>query len=97
MAAVEEAPKKWCLAFSDELVREGNRSVLKDEPAECRKLGFEAAFDVTTGELISPPAPLGVAIYPVRIAGDDVEVEIRSWGHVEIASARDVQNRVCFF
>ena len=54
----------------------GNRSVLKDEPAECRKLGFGAVFDVTTGELISPPAPLGVAIYPVRIAGDDVEVEI---------------------
>ena len=76
MAAVEEAPKKWCLALSDELVREGNRSVLKDEPAECRKLGFGAVFDVTTGELISPPAPLGVAIYPVRIAGDDVEVEI---------------------
>jgi nitrite reductase/ring-hydroxylating ferredoxin subunit len=35
-----------------------------------------AVFDVTTGEVISPPAPLGVATYPVRIAGDDVEVEI---------------------
>jgi 3-phenylpropionate/trans-cinnamate dioxygenase ferredoxin component len=35
-----------------------------------------AVFDVTTGEVISPPAPHGVAIYPVRIAGDDVEVEI---------------------
>ena len=35
-----------------------------------------AVFDVTTGDVISPPAPLGVAIYPVRIAGDDVEVEI---------------------
>jgi nitrite reductase (NADH) small subunit/3-phenylpropionate/trans-cinnamate dioxygenase ferredoxin subunit len=35
-----------------------------------------AIFDVTTGEVISPPAPLRVAIYRVRIAGDDVEVEI---------------------
>ena len=35
-----------------------------------------AFFDVTTGDVISPPAPHGVAIYPVRIAGDDVEVEI---------------------
>ena len=35
-----------------------------------------AVFDVTTGEVIGPPAPLGVAIYPVHIAGDAVEVEI---------------------
>jgi nitrite reductase/ring-hydroxylating ferredoxin subunit len=35
-----------------------------------------AVFDVTTGEVISRPAPRGVAIYPVRIAGDGVEVEI---------------------
>ena len=35
-----------------------------------------AVFDVTTGDVISPPAPHGVAIYAVRIAGEDVEVEI---------------------
>jgi nitrite reductase/ring-hydroxylating ferredoxin subunit len=35
-----------------------------------------AVFDVTTGEVISPLAPHRVAIYPVRIADDDVEVEI---------------------
>ncbi len=35
-----------------------------------------AVFDVTTGKVISPPAPLAVATYPVRIAGDDVEVEV---------------------
>ena len=35
-----------------------------------------AVFDVTTGEVIGLPAPRGVASYPVRVEGDDVEVEI---------------------
>ena len=35
-----------------------------------------AVFDVTTGEVLSPPAPRGVATYLVRVQGDDVEVEI---------------------
>ena len=35
-----------------------------------------AVFDVTTGNVLGPPAPLGVTSYLVRVQGDDVEVEI---------------------
>jgi nitrite reductase (NADH) small subunit len=35
-----------------------------------------AVFNVTTGEVLGPPAPEGVARYNSRIEGDDIEVEI---------------------
>jgi ferredoxin-NADP reductase/nitrite reductase/ring-hydroxylating ferredoxin subunit len=35
-----------------------------------------ARFDVTTGAVLSGPAPRGVATYPVRLAGPDLLVEI---------------------
>ena len=35
-----------------------------------------ARFDVTTGEMLGPPAPEKVARYPVRIEGRDIEVEV---------------------
>jgi nitrite reductase/ring-hydroxylating ferredoxin subunit len=35
-----------------------------------------AVFDVTTGSVLGPPAPKDVARYPVRIKGDDIEVEL---------------------
>ena len=35
-----------------------------------------ASFNVTTGEACSPPAPTAVACYPIKIAGDDVQVEV---------------------
>ena len=35
-----------------------------------------ATYDLTTGEVLSPPAPKGVARYNARVEGDDVEVEI---------------------
>jgi nitrite reductase/ring-hydroxylating ferredoxin subunit len=35
-----------------------------------------AAFDVTTGRVQSPPAPKDVRSYPVRIAGDDIEIDL---------------------
>lgn len=35
-----------------------------------------AVFNVTTGEVLGPPAPKGVARYNSRVEGDDVEVEI---------------------
>ena len=35
-----------------------------------------ARFDVTTGEVLGPPAPQGVARYNVRVEGSDIEVEI---------------------
>ncbi|HVS27414.1 MAG TPA: non-heme iron oxygenase ferredoxin subunit [Burkholderiales bacterium] len=35
-----------------------------------------ATFDVTTGEVLGPPAPEGVARYNVRVSGDSIEIEI---------------------
>jgi len=35
-----------------------------------------ATFDVTTGRNLTPPAPSMVGSYKVRVAGNDVEVEI---------------------
>ena len=33
-------------------------------------------FNVTTGEVVGPPAGRGVTRYNTRVAGDDVEVEV---------------------
>ena len=35
-----------------------------------------AVFDVTTGEVLGPPAMEGVARYNVRVAGNNIEIEI---------------------
>lgn len=35
-----------------------------------------AQYNVKTGAVLSPPAPKGVKSFPVRVRGNDVEVEI---------------------
>jgi nitrite reductase/ring-hydroxylating ferredoxin subunit len=35
-----------------------------------------AVFDVTTGQVLGPPAPESVARYSVRVEGSDIEVEV---------------------
>ncbi len=35
-----------------------------------------AVFDVTTGQVLQPPAPEVVASYDVRVEGGDIEVEV---------------------
>ena len=35
-----------------------------------------AIYDVSTGEVLSPPAPKGVARYNARVEGTDIEVEV---------------------
>ena len=35
-----------------------------------------AVYDVTTGQVLGPPAPKGVSHYSVRVSGNDIEVEI---------------------
>ncbi len=35
-----------------------------------------AEFDIKTGAVLSPPAPRAVKSFPVRVSGNDVEVEI---------------------
>ena len=35
-----------------------------------------AVFDVTTGEVLGPPAPKPVSSYDIRLSGNDIEVEV---------------------
>src|SRR6266704_972298 len=35
-----------------------------------------AIYNIKTGAVLGPPAPRGVASYPVRVQGSDVEVEV---------------------
>ena len=35
-----------------------------------------AEFDIRTGEVLAPPAPSPIKVYPVRINGDSVEIEV---------------------
>ena len=44
-----------------------------------------ARFDVTTGKVLSPPAPRGVASFPVRVVGNDIEIEMPE----EMAASED--------
>jgi nitrite reductase/ring-hydroxylating ferredoxin subunit len=41
---------------------------------ECPRHG--ATFDITTGEVLSPPALTGVPTYEVRVQGDDIQIAI---------------------
>ena len=41
---------------------------------ECPRHG--ARFDVTTGKVLCLPAAVGIASYPVKVEGDEVQVKI---------------------
>ena len=47
---------------------------LDDNLIECPRHG--ARFDVTTGQAVAPPAVKPVRMYPIRVQGEDVEVEL---------------------
>jgi nitrite reductase/ring-hydroxylating ferredoxin subunit len=47
---------------------------VEDDVVTCPWHG--SRFNIKTGALLTPPARDGVKSFPVRIAGDDVEVEI---------------------
>ncbi len=47
---------------------------LKGDEVTCPWHGSH--FNVKTGSVLTPPARQGVKIFPVRVTGDDVEVEI---------------------
>ncbi|MBI2985676.1 MAG: non-heme iron oxygenase ferredoxin subunit [Deltaproteobacteria bacterium] len=51
-----------------------SEGVLDGKEVTCPWHG--ATFDVTTGEVLGPPAPKGVSQYNVRLEGDNIEVEI---------------------
>ena len=35
-----------------------------------------ATFDITTGDVLGPPAPEGVISYKVQVDGNDIKVEL---------------------
>lgn len=51
-----------------------SEGVLNGQEVTCPWHG--AVFNVTTAEVLGPPAPSGVARYNVRAVGADIEVEI---------------------
>jgi nitrite reductase/ring-hydroxylating ferredoxin subunit len=51
-----------------------SEGVLDGKQVTCPWHG--ATYDVTTGEVLGPPAPKGVARYNVRVEGENIEVEI---------------------
>ena len=64
-------------AFSDVCTHAGCSLAdgdLEERTVTCPCHGSQ--FDVSTGDVLSPPAPAPVAVYPVRIEGDAIQVEI---------------------
>ena len=51
-----------------------SQGMLSDSVVVCPWHG--ARFDVKTGAVLGPPAPVGVKSFPVRVSGGDVEIEI---------------------
>jgi len=51
-----------------------SEGVLDGDQVTCPWHG--ATYDVTTGEVLGPPAPKGVARYNVRVESGNIEVEI---------------------
>jgi len=51
-----------------------SKGVLEGKQVTCPWHG--ATFDVTTGDVLDPPAPNGVARYNVRLEGGNIEVEV---------------------
>ena len=64
-------------AFSDICTHQGcnlNPSELEGDEIECECHG--SVFDVTTGEVISPPAQDSLPVYPVREDGGSVQIQV---------------------
>ena len=53
------------------LAEEGD---LEGTTVTCTCHGSE--FDVRTGKVLAPPATLAVKVYPVRVAGDALQIEV---------------------
>ncbi len=51
-----------------------SEGILGGEEVTCPWHG--ARYNVKTGAVLTPPAPRGVKSFPVRITGDNVEVDI---------------------
>ncbi|SDU80773.1 3-phenylpropionate/trans-cinnamate dioxygenase ferredoxin subunit [Arcanobacterium phocae] len=49
---------------------------VEDETIECSRHG--AAFDLASGQVLTPPASAPITTYPVRVDGDDVYITVQS-------------------
>ena len=65
-----------CKAVADECTRAGCSRVddgeLEGDGVTCQCHG--SVFDLSTGEAIGPPATEPVAVYSVRVEGDEIQV-----------------------
>ncbi len=64
-------------AIDDTCTHEGgplSEGDLADNHVTCPWHG--ATFDVTTGEVVEPPAEEAVSRYNVRVSGNDIEIEV---------------------
>jgi nitrite reductase/ring-hydroxylating ferredoxin subunit len=65
-------------AFDDECTHEqcslAEYGDLAGTTLTCMCHGSE--FDVRTGKVLAPPATVPVKVYPVRIAGDSLQIEV---------------------
>jgi nitrite reductase/ring-hydroxylating ferredoxin subunit len=65
-------------AFDDECTHEqcslAEYGELEGQTLTCTCHG--SAFDVRTGKVLAPPATVPVKAYPVRVAGDALEIEV---------------------
>ena len=63
-------------AFSDICTHQGcnlHPSEIEDNEIQCECHG--SVFDVTTGEVVSPPARNPLPVYPVRDEGGDLQIQ----------------------
>ena len=65
-------------AFDDACTHEqcslAEEGELEGTTVTCTCHGSE--FDVRTGKVLAPPATLAVKVYPVRVAGDALQIEV---------------------
>jgi nitrite reductase/ring-hydroxylating ferredoxin subunit len=65
-------------AFDDECTHEqcslAEYGELAGTTVTCTCHGSE--FDVRTGKVLAPPATVPVKVYPVRVAGDELQIEV---------------------
>ncbi len=64
-------------AMNDVCTHDGGplaEGIIEDHVIECPRHG--ARFDIRTGAVLSMPATLPVTTYPVRVAGDEIQVEL---------------------
>ena len=69
-----------------------SEGILADAEVTCPWHG--AVFDVTTGEVISPPAPHGIAIYPV-MSENTIFFRLQTWPEPDVTQRYVARSDLC--